>query len=63
MTGIRVVLIGMAFTFATTANAQRQMENLDRGIVAIGDSGGKVYLGWRLLKADSADMAFNVYRS
>jgi len=30
-----------------------QMENLDRGMVAVGDSGGKVYLVWRLLKAAS----------
>lgn len=63
VTGIRVVLIGTAFLLVTTASAQRQMENLDRGMIAVGDSDGKVYLGWRLLKADSADIAFNAYRS
>ena len=63
MTEIRIVLIGTAFLFVTAASAQRQMEQLDRGVVAIGDSGGNVYLGWRFLKTDSAEIAFNVYRS
>jgi len=63
MTKIYVLLIGTSFFFVTMASAQRQMENLDRGMVAVSESGGKVYLGWRLLKADSADIAFNVYRS
>jgi rhamnogalacturonan endolyase len=38
-------------------------ESLDRGLVARPIEGGKVYLGWRLLDSDPADVAFNVYRS
>jgi rhamnogalacturonan endolyase len=42
---------------------ERIEEKLDRGLVARPVEAGKVYLGWRLLKADAADVAFNVYRS
>src|SRR5262245_60536086 len=40
---------------------ERIEEKLDRGLVAIKTEKG-VYLGWRLLKSDPADVAFNVYR-
>ncbi|MEW6360350.1 MAG: silent information regulator protein Sir2 [Planctomycetota bacterium] len=39
------------------------VENLDRGVVALPMDEGKVYIGWRLLKDDPTDVAFNVYRS
>jgi rhamnogalacturonan endolyase len=42
---------------------QRIEEKLDRGMVAVGAEGNKVYLGWRLLKDDTQLIAFNVYRS
>ncbi len=48
---------------ASTAGAQRQMEPLGRGTVAIPQDGGKVFVGWRLLGTDPDDVAFNVYRS
>ncbi len=41
--------------------SQRQMENLDRGVVAIKEN-GKFYIGWRILGTDSDDLAFNLYR-
>lgn len=40
----------------------RVEERLDRGMLALPLEDGKVYLGWRLLKEDPADIAFNVYR-
>ncbi len=40
---------------------QRQMENLDRGIVAVKDN-GKFYIGWRILGTDPDHLAFNLYR-
>ncbi len=43
--------------------ATRVEEKLDRGMLALPLAGGKVYLGWRLLKTDPADIAFNVYRA
>ena len=37
-------------------------EAFNRGLVAVVNDQGQVYLGWRLLKEDPADVAFNVYR-
>jgi autotransporter-associated beta strand protein len=48
---------------AEPARAQRQMENLNRGLVAVKKSSTQVYLSWRLFGNDPADVAFNVYRS
>jgi rhamnogalacturonan endolyase len=45
------------------AGAQRQMEALGRGVVAVPRSDGKVWVGWRLLGTDPDSLAFNVYRS
>lgn len=42
---------------------ERIEEKLNRGMLAISMGEGKVYLGWRLLKSDPEDVAFNVYRS
>ena len=43
--------------------ATRVREALDRGLVAMPVQGGKVYLSWRLLPSDPADVAFDVYRT
>ncbi len=43
--------------------AAQAPERLDRGLVALHAAEGKVYLGWRLLGADPAEVAFHVYRS
>lgn len=40
----------------------RLMENLGRGVVAVNQGGGKVYVGWRLLGTDPDAIAFNLYR-
>ena len=40
----------------------RYMEKLDRGLVAVQQSDGKVFLSWRLLASDPEGVAFNVYR-
>ncbi len=56
------VTMGMIFLFVTGAEAQRQMERLGRGMVAIHQGGGKVYVGWRMLATDPEEIAFNVYR-
>lgn len=39
------------------------MERLDRGVVALPESNGSVYVGWRLLASDPANVTFDVYRS
>src|SRR6266536_30640 len=60
MSNFLVLLLLLAC--AANAQAQRQMENLDRGIVAI-NQGGKVFVSWRMLATDPPDTAFNVYRA
>jgi len=40
---------------------QRQMETLDRGVIAVKDI-GHFYIGWRVLGTDPDNLAFNLYR-
>ncbi|MDR1919016.1 MAG: hypothetical protein LBQ65_05145 [Tannerellaceae bacterium] len=40
----------------------RQVEKLDRGLVALTRADTSVYLGWRLLADDPEDVSFNLYR-
>jgi hypothetical protein len=42
--------------------AQKQVERLGRGVVAVRTSTSQVYVGWRLLGTDPSGIAFNVYR-
>ncbi|MCE5185230.1 MAG: hypothetical protein LLF76_03795 [Planctomycetaceae bacterium] len=41
----------------------RYMEKLGRGVIALYQGSGSVYVGWRLLASDPADVAFNLYRN
>jgi rhamnogalacturonan endolyase len=43
------------------AIAQRQAEKLDRGVVAINQGDGKVFVSWRMLANDPSDVQFNLY--
>ncbi len=45
------------------ANAQQQMEFLNRGVYAINQGNGKAFVSWRLLGTESNDLAFNLYRT
>ncbi len=47
---------------ATPVAGSRQMEKLDRGLVAIKVNNG-VFLSWRMLGTDPSNVAFNLYRS
>jgi len=58
-----ILLIGLVSFASAVATDARQMENLGRGVVAVHEGGGKVYVGWRLLGTDPNDMAFNLYRT
>ncbi|RZK87458.1 MAG: hypothetical protein EOO98_14035, partial [Pedobacter sp.] len=42
--------------------AQREMESLGRGVVAIHMIGDSVFVSWRLLGNDPDDISFNIYR-
>jgi len=43
-------------------SAQRQMEKLNRGLVAVRTSTSSVFLSWRVLGSDPDNVAFNLYR-
>ena len=55
-----IALISFLGIYAT-AVAQRQMEYLDRGLVAVNQGGGKVFLSWRMLGTEPDDVAYNLY--
>lgn len=46
----------------TSLFAQREMESLGRGVVAIHMPGDTVFISWRLLGTDPDDISFNIYR-
>lgn len=49
--------------FVTAATyAQRQMEALGRGVVAVHSRDNQVFISWRLLGTEPATTAFNIYR-
>lgn len=56
-------LVLFALLLAGSALAQRQMEHLGRGVVAVRTGTSSVYVGWRLLGNDPDDVGFNLYRS
>ncbi|MBO9701130.1 MAG: carbohydrate-binding protein [Sporocytophaga sp.] len=43
--------------------AQYQMENLNRGVVAISQGGSKVFVSWRWLGTENDGITFNLYRN
>ncbi|ADL50242.1 dockerin type I domain-containing protein [Clostridium cellulovorans] len=48
-------------TITTTAATARQMENLDRGVVAVKVSNG-VFVSWRVLGTEATNVSYNLYR-
>ena len=55
-------MLASLISVAAPTQAQRWMENLDRGVVAINQGSDGVFVGWRLLGTDPIDLGFNVYR-
>ena len=62
--GIRCgVALAALLVLAISASAQRQMEKLGRGVVAVNQGEGKVFVSWRLLGTEPDSIAFNIYRA
>ncbi|QEC71886.1 rhamnogalacturonan lyase [Arachidicoccus ginsenosidivorans] len=53
----------MCIWTVTIVHAQRQMEYLNRGIYAINEGNGSVFVSWRFMENESADVGFNLYRT
>ncbi|MCP1424431.1 rhamnogalacturonan endolyase [Paenibacillus xylanexedens] len=56
-----VTSLGLGNTPVTHAAGARQMEYLDRGVVAV-KTGTGVFVSWRLLGTEGSNVSFNVYR-
>ncbi|MDR6719963.1 MULTISPECIES: rhamnogalacturonan lyase [Paenibacillus] len=56
-----VTSLGFGNTQVTHAAGARQMEYLDRGVVAV-KTGTGVFVSWRLLGMEGSNVSFNVYR-
>ena len=59
----RAIAMLLALLVCGVAHGQRQMEILNRGLVAVRKSSTQVYLSWRLFGNDPAGISFNLYRS
>lgn len=61
---IRYFIPGIFLLLLISLNifGQRKMENLDRGLVAV-NSGGDVFLSWRMLGTENSNIGFNIYRN
>jgi rhamnogalacturonan endolyase len=58
------LIFGIILLYSVSgADAQRQMEKLGRGVVAIHKGDGEVYVGWRMLGTDPRNIGFNLYRT
>ena len=51
----------LVFHLSLAAFSQRQMESLDRGLIAVKEN-GQFYISWRVLGTDDDNLAFNLYR-
>jgi rhamnogalacturonan endolyase len=56
------ILVLLLFSNFQLSYSQYQMEDLDRGIVAVKTSETSVFISWRLLISDPDAIGFNVYR-
>ncbi len=52
----------LLFLMSVSITAQRNMEFLDRGVVAIRTSSNEVFVNWRRLGTDPDGISFNLYR-
>jgi rhamnogalacturonan endolyase len=59
---LRLLATTLLVFLSAHANAEREHEKLDRGVVAVQQPDGTAFVSWRLLDSDPLDVAFNVYR-
>ena len=57
------ICLGSLLFVSLQSTAQRRMEYLNRGVYAINEGNGKVFVSWRLLGTEPQDLAFNLYRT
>ena len=57
-----ILVMALLILLPLQVDAQRQMENLGRGVVAV-RTGSGAFVSWRLLGLDPSGIGFNLYRS
>src|SRR4030095_7143865 len=60
---LSILSVAVLLSAPRVLQSQSRMENLGRGVVAVRTSSTQVYVGWRMLGTDPANIAFNLYRS
>jgi rhamnogalacturonan endolyase len=59
---VNLLFVSLLGFISLSVNAQRQIEKLGRGVVAVPPDSNTVFISWRLLSTDPENIAFNVYR-
>ena len=59
---IFVLTILLGSNISAQKQLVRQMEKLSRGVVAVNQGGGKIFVSWRMFGTDDDKIAFNLYR-
>src|SRR5688572_2289182 len=62
MRKVLIAIISVLF-LTNSLQAQYRMEYLTRGVHAVPDGKGKVFVSWRLLGTENNGLAFNLYRT
>ena len=57
----KLILFIALFLAIGTITAQRKMEKLDRGVVAVRNTVGNFFVSWRYLATDPENIQFNLY--
>ena len=63
MKKITLVLTCLFIIVACNLQAQYKMEKLTRGVYAVNNGTGKIFVSWRLLGTEDSTINFNLYRS
>lgn len=58
----RLFFLWLIVGFSISVYAQKQMENLDRGTLAVRQNSTQVLVSWRILGTEFKNAAYNVYR-
>ncbi|MGB5926559.1 MAG: rhamnogalacturonan lyase, partial [Cyclobacteriaceae bacterium] len=58
----RYTIVFFALVLSTSLFSQRQIEELNRGVVAMRKTTNQVFISWRWLGTESSQVSFNVYR-
>ena len=59
----KILAFFICISTAASSNAQYQMEFLNRGVYAINQGNGKIFVSWRLLGTEKNSLAFNLYKT